>query len=176
MTLLTRGLLQIPVKSKVFVSYHHGLDQIWYDQFSLLFGTAYDVVTDRSLERRVDSDDTDYLKRAIRERNITGTSVTIVLCGAETWKRRWVDWEISMTLNKQHALLGIVLPTHLKNQAGEIIVPDRLLENVLSGYAHWIHWTIDPSQLSSAISTARELARQKVKIINQAPLMKRSHP
>jgi len=46
-----------------------------------------DIFTDKSLERRIDSEDADYLRRTIRENNISGSSLTIVLCGAETWKR-----------------------------------------------------------------------------------------
>jgi hypothetical protein len=68
------------------------------------------VITDTSIDRRIGSDDVDYHQQVIREQHITGSSVTVVLCGAETWKRRWVDWEIQMTLNKRHALLGICLP------------------------------------------------------------------
>lgn len=175
MGIWTKGLHQIPVRSRVFVSYYHDQDQFWYDRFSALFGDAYEVVTDRSLERRIDSDDPEYVRRAIRERNITGTSMTVVLCGGETWKRRWVDWEIFMTLNKQHALLGVVLPNHIV--FGEsILVPDRLAANIRSGYAHWVHWTESPFELSQAISTARERAKQTRHIDNSLPQVKRSRP
>lgn len=173
-TLLGGSLLQIPTKPRVFISYHHDNDQAWYDRFSTLFNEAYDILTDNSLEREIDSDDTDYVKRAIREKNITGTSITVVLCGEETWRRRWVDWEIQMTLNKQHALLGILLPTHSKNSRGEIIVPDRLLANINSGFAHWIHWKEDPASVNTAISSAREISKQARLIDNSAPAMIRS--
>lgn len=76
-----------PVKPKVFVSYHHDNDQRWYDQFTRVFADAYDLVTDRSLGACVESDDCEYVMRVIREQYLTGTSVTIVLCGNETWKR-----------------------------------------------------------------------------------------
>src|SRR5690606_23807434 len=110
-------------KRRAFVSYHHDGDQFWYDQFS---GWARDLelFTNRSLQEPVDSDDLqNYVHRYIREHHINGTSITIVLCGPETWKRKCVDWEIGSTVNKGHALLGIALPTALRVPSG-IVVPD----------------------------------------------------
>jgi len=71
------------VKPRVFVSYHHGNDQPWYDRFAVVFGGAYEVFTDRSLRDSIHSDNTEYVMRVIREQYITGSSVTIVLCGSE---------------------------------------------------------------------------------------------
>jgi len=166
--------LSIPPKPKIFVSYHHRLDQGYYGLFTQLFAGSYDIVTDTSVERRIDSDDSDYQQRVIREQHIAGSSVTIVLCGAETWKRRWIDWEIQMTLNKKHALLGICLPTNPKNINGKVTVPHRLYANIVSGYAHFIDWTDDPNVLRAAIDAAKEKARQTRNIDNSAPRMQRS--
>ncbi|MEN6424318.1 MAG: TIR domain-containing protein [Phycisphaerales bacterium] len=166
--------LVVPTKSKVFISYHHDGDQAYYDRFVRLFDAHYEIITDTSLERRVDSDDVDYQQRVIREEHVTGSSVTIVLCGPESWKRRWIDWEIHMTLNKQHALLGIALPTAVTNHLGQIIAPDRLVANINSGYAHWMQWTEDPQVLRSAIDTARIKARVVQNIRNSEPRMQRS--
>ena len=164
----------VTVKPKVLVSYHHQRDQAYYGRFTTLFSTGYEIITDTSIDRKIDSDSSDYQQQVIREKHITGSSITIVLCGAETWKRRWVDWEIHMTLNKQHALLGIVLPTAIPNQLGQIIVPDRLLANVNSGYGHWVRWTEDPNVLRAAIRAARLKARRTRKMDNSAPRMVRS--
>lgn len=176
--LLRQALLRlsIPVKPKVFVSYHHRCDQAYYDRFASLFANGYEVITDTSIGRKIGSDDVDYQQQVIREQHITGSSITVVLCGAETYKRRWVDWEIHMTLNKEHALLGIALPTASRNQAGQIIVPDRLQANIETGYAHWIGWTEDPNGVRAAIDTAKENARQTRNIDNSAPRMQRSRP
>jgi hypothetical protein len=43
----------------------------------------------------------------IRDKHITGTSCTIVLCGSLTPWRKYVDWEIKATLDKEHGLIGI---------------------------------------------------------------------
>src|SRR5882724_3917505 len=61
------SLLVKPVKPKVFVSYHHKNDQFWYDQFSELFTDSYELFTDTSIGRKIDSDDPIYLSRKIRE-------------------------------------------------------------------------------------------------------------
>lgn len=162
------------IRPRIFVSYHHANDQSWYGLFTTNFSIAYDVFTDTSLERKVDSNDVDYARRVIREQNIKGSSVTIVLCGAETWKRRWVDWEIQMTLNKQHALIGINLPTCAVNQFGQRIVPGRLVDNINSGYAVLCDWPQDVAMLHQSIGDAQARTRIPSNIINTRPTMKRS--
>lgn len=171
---LTGLRIGAPEKSRVFVSYHHQGDQWYYERFSTLFADGYQIITDNSIERRIGSDDVTYQQQVIREQHITGSSITIVLCGAETWKRRWVDWEIHMTLNKGHALLGVVLPSVSRNAAGQSIVPDRLVTNLNTGFAHWINWTEDAAGLRAAIGEAKNRARFTSKIDNSAPRMERS--
>jgi hypothetical protein len=143
-----------PTKRKVFVSYHHHLDQQWYDRFSALFGDHYEALYDHSLDRLVDSDNPDYTARKIREDNIRGSSITIVLCGVETWKRKYVDWEIHDTLLYDHALLGIAVPTTPVTWDNKVVVPDRYYDNWLTGYAGWLLWTEDPSVIKAAIEGA----------------------
>ena len=165
-----------PRKPRVFVSYHHDIDQVSYNRFSTLFGGAYDVFTDTSLDRSVDSTNAEYLTRSIRENNINNSSTTLVLCGSATWKRRWIDWEIDMTLRKQHALLAIVLPSQPWNSQNSYFWPDRLFDNLQSGYAHWVYWTEDAAVVRLAISTARNRARFTAKIANSRARMERSRP
>jgi hypothetical protein len=132
--------LMKPARRKVFVSYHHGGDQAYYDEFSRFFHDQYEAIRDNSLERLIQSDNTEYVMQQIREQYITGTSCSIILIGAQSHERKYLDWEIKATLDKEHGLLGIVLPTHVKNNLGQIIVPDRFLDNANSGYAIWTHW------------------------------------
>lgn len=143
---MTNGILdalraQATPKRKIFVSYHHGNDQAYYDAFSASFHDTYDVITDNSLERRIDSEDVDYVMRRIRENYISGSSCTIVLVGRDTWGRKYVDWEIKATLEKQHGLIGVQLPTLVPGAAGTVSVPDRLNDNIRSSFAQWISWT-----------------------------------
>lgn len=152
-------MFDLPKKPSVFISYHHRNDQYWYDRFSTIFGDTYDLFSDTSVNRRIDSDDPDYQSRKIREDHITGSSITVVLLGAETWKRKHVDWEIHSTLEKEHALLGLVLPTHVTNAAGQTIVPDRFYDNLHSGFAHMATWSENPSDVAGAIASAKLKAK-----------------
>jgi hypothetical protein len=62
------------VKRKIFVSYHHGGDQFYYEEFSRIFHDTYEVISDNSLERSFDSDDPIYVMRRIREAHIFATA------------------------------------------------------------------------------------------------------
>lgn len=166
-----------PIKRKVFVSYHHRNDQAWYNSFSQTFGTQFDLFHDTSLDRQIDSDNTQYIAQAIRDGHIKGSSVTIVLMGTDTWKRRWVDWEIHATLEDGHGLLGIVLPDpyHSKDMSGNIIVPGRFFSNHQSGYAPLIHWPANYQILKQWIDYAFQLSSSNRNlIINTAPKIQRS--
>lgn len=153
-----RAFLSQGIKRKVFVSYHHDNDQWYYDEFSRIFSSQYEVVRDNSLDRFIDSTDTDYVMRRIRENYITGTSCTIVLCGEETRWRKYVDWELKATLDKQHGLIGVNLPNNPLDHMGRVQVPDRLLDNINSGYAIWTSWgalTIEHLRISIEAANAK---------------------
>ena len=163
-----------PVKRKVFVSYHHRGDQRYYDTFAQTFGGIYDVVEDHSLDREVDSDNVDYVMRVIRQEYITGSSCTIVLCGAQTSGRKHVDMEIKGTLDAEHGLIGMQLPT-LPIINNKVSTPERLHDNIETGYAVWIHWEAiiaNPAYLSTVIEDANR--RDKRLIRNSRPLRLRN--
>ena len=161
------------IKRKVFVSYHHGYDQWFYNEFSRVFSNIYDVICDNSLDRVIDSDDPEYVLRRIREKYITGSSCTIVLCGAETPNRKYVDWEIKATLDKQHGLIGVKLPTSIISQQGKVIIPDRLYDNIQTGYAFCVDWEALTAQY---LKQCIELANSKPAslINNSRPMMRRN--
>jgi len=164
-----------PQKRKVFISFHHKNDQPWFDYFVRKFSDQYEVFIDKSIgETKVRSDDPEYINRAIREDYIKGSSITIVLCGAETQKRKYVDWEIYSTLNYEHVLLGIALPTAQKTPDGKVIVPDRLYTNWATGYAHWMSWTDDASELKKQIEIAIQKSENKNLINNSQEKMQRN--
>ena len=158
---------QQPVKRKVFVSYQHHGDQVYYEAFSKTFCDTYDVITDNSLERRIDSEDVNYVIRRIREGYVSGSSCTIVLVGKDTWGRKYVDWEIQATLEKKHSLIGVRLPTAPTTPQNTVIVPGRLFDNIKSGYALWLTW----QELTSGAHTCSQYieqanARDKMLIVN----------
>lgn len=165
--------LMNPTRRKVFVSYHHSGDQAYYDEFSRFFHDQYEAVRDNSLERLIQSDDVEYVMRQIREQYITGTSCTIVLIGARSHERKYLDWEIKATLDKCHGLVGIVLPTHAKNTFGQIIVPDRFLDNYKTGYATLTYWDgLTVPGLTQMIDAA--IAKSQRLIDNSRPMRQRN--
>jgi hypothetical protein len=165
-----------PVKRKVFISYHHRGDQAWFDYFTTLFGDRYEVFYDRSLDGGIRSDDAEYVNRTIREDYIVGSSTTIVLCGAETGKRKYVDWEIHSTLHHQHALLGIALPTAMRDDQGRILIPSRLYANIQTGYAHWMSWSDNPQVLQGGMEAAIQRSAKTWLADNTLPKMARNLP
>lgn len=162
------GNLFVPVRHRVFISYQHSRDQVFYEAFSRAFHDTHEAFFDNSLERRIDSDNADYVIRRIREDYIRGTSCTIVLVGAEIWGRKYVDWEIKATLDKEHALIGVQLPTLPINPlTNRVNVPARLSDNIDSGYALWVRWdqlTASSAALNGYISEAK--ARHASRIAN----------
>lgn len=164
-------------RRRLFVSYHHAQDQAYYNAFSSLFDYTWQWVCDRSLRQLYGNTGTDpeYVIRQIRERHITGTSCTLVLCGACTAQRKFVDWEICATLNKGHGLIGIDLqPIPGWVPIGHRI-PDRLGDNYGSGYAvrhSWYELRFSPWVLAFWIEDA--LSRDKSLIDNSRPTMRRN--
>ena len=86
----------------------------------------YDIFIDGSVN---DGDISDYLstetiRQKIRDNYLRDTSVTIVLIGPETWKRKYVDWEISSSIrnteyNPRSGFIGILLPNHRDSGRGK---------------------------------------------------------
>lgn len=166
---MSNGLLsslEIP-KRRIFVSFHHGNDRPYYDAFSRWLSSSYDVVQDNSVDREIDSDNVEYVIRNIRENYITGTSCTIVLCGAQTPWRKFVDWEIKATLDKEHGLIGINLPTNLLQQ-NKYVVPDRLHDNIASGYALWLQWADLDAGAQSLVTKIEEANYRSHDLIRNA--------
>ena len=152
-----------PTRHKCFVSYHHD-DQVEVEAFIDGFGDVFIAkalgVSDE--DDFIDSDDTDYVLREIREKYLTESTVSIVLVGKCTWARKYVDWEIMSTLrndskNKRSGLIGITLPS-AANYSGKKS-PDRLADNVQGakgdeGYARWKKYPESKSSLRSWIDDA----------------------
>lgn len=124
------------VRHKVFISYHHE-DQEEVEAFIEEFDEKKDLFITRALgvgmeQEIIDSNDTNYVMRRIRELYLKDSTVTIVLIGKCTWARRYVDWEIQASLRQgqtatPNGLLGIKLPSYNGNG-----YPDRLNKNLKS--------------------------------------------
>ncbi len=170
---MANGLLSgLGIKRKVFVSYHHGGDKAYYDAFINAYSNMYDVIHDNSVERAIDSSNTDYVIRRIRENFITGSSCTIVLCGAQTPYRKFVDWEIKATLDKQHGLIGVNLPSNPLSVNSKYIVPDRLHDNIESGFAIWTNWASFTQNIESVHGFIEQANSRSALLINNSRALK----
>lgn len=164
----------MPTRRKVFVSYHHA-DQGEVDEFVRAFDHYRDVFIARGLGREmsqdvIDSQDTDYVMRRIRELYLANSSVTLVLVGRCTWARRYVDWELQASLRSgstttPNGVFGIVLPS----AASSPVAPDRLKRNVAKDgtkYAHWYHYPQDSASLFTWIEEAFAARSTKAHLID----------
>jgi len=80
------------IRHKVFVSYHHENDERYKIIFEKMFG---DVYISKSVEiGDIDPNlKTETIRQKIRDEFLRDSSVTVVLVGKETWKRKHIDWE-----------------------------------------------------------------------------------
>lgn len=118
-------------RHKCFVSYHVAdIDEV--KKFLNDYGSEFIARTVGVTEEDdfVDSTDTEYIKRRIRETYLSDSTVTIVLLGKCTHKRKFVDWELSSslrrdTVNTLSGLLAMPLPS-MNNSA---TLPARVGDN-----------------------------------------------
>lgn len=151
-------------RHKVFVSYHHANDQYYRDQFEYMFTNIYDILVTRSVQIGDISPliKTDTIRQAIRDKYLRDSTVTVVLIGTETWKRKHVDWEIGSSIrhtkfNPRSGLLGIFLPSHPdygRENYHPHIIPPRLYDNVKCEYACLYHWSTNPLTVQNWIHKA----------------------
>lgn len=176
-----RDYLDPTPRHKVFVSYHHDNDEYYKTEFITVFSNILDGFISKAVEVgdinpliSVDS-----IRSNIRDNFIRDASVTIVLMGTETWKRKHVDWEISGSirqtkLNSRCGLLGILLPSHPNfgnSTYDRGIVPPRLVKNQESGFAEIYNWTQNVTMIKSWIHAAYE-RRKKIAPDNSFPHFK----
>lgn len=151
-------------RHKVFVSYHHANDQNDRDLFEKLFSNVHDIMDSRSVQiGDIDPNlKTDTIRQKIRDEYLGDSTVTVVLIGTETWKRKHVDWEIGASIrdtksNPRSGLIGIFLPSHPNYRRGEYnphIIPPRLHFNVKCGFAKLYNWNTNPNTVQSWIHEA----------------------
>ena len=101
---------------KVFISYHHDNDQRYKEEL-VKFGEQYSIFVDRSVDTGDIPDGwTDQqIRREIRDRYLRDSTVTVVLVGRETRRRKHVDWEIHSSMydgsvNRRSGVVVINLP------------------------------------------------------------------
>ncbi|GAB6091739.1 TIR domain-containing protein [Spirochaeta dissipatitropha] len=149
---------------KVFVSFHHFNDEEYRKKFIKIFSDFAEVIIDQSVgDGDIDPDlKTETIRQKIRDEYLRNSTVTIVLIGTETWKKKHVDWEISSSLrdtqyNKRSGLIGLLLPTR-KDYSTEhfdpYTIPPRLYDNVRNKFAKIYNWTESPQDIQRWVHAA----------------------
>jgi len=168
-------------KHNVFISFHHE-DQYYKKRFEELFSKISDILKSKAvMDNDIDeSMSTDAIRGKIRDSFIRSATVTVVLVGQDTWKRKHVDWEISASIrktknNSRTGLIGILLPTHTDslseplNSAREketfeyekYTIPPRLADNIDCGFAKLYDWNEDPEIVQEWIHEAYKRRDEK---------------
>ena len=174
---------QVNPRHKVFVSYYHAEDQYYRERFEDMFSDYYDIMVSESVE--IDDIDPNLkpetIRQKIRDEYLRDSTVTVVLVGARTWQRKFVDWEIGSSIRKsknntRSGLLGILLPPHPDSGQDRYthgIIPPRLHDNIVCGFAKLYNWSNDPHTVQSWIHDAF-LRRDKIKPYNFYPSFKQN--
>jgi hypothetical protein len=171
-----------PQKRKVFISFHHQ-DEWYRNEFNHLWGHEF-IGTDVKLGDIPTESDADYIKRLIQVDHILNSSVVVALYGAETRKRKHVDWEISAGLSEKvggrKGLVVMIIPGFPVSPYNELGAFDqtrlyphlhpRTVENLKTGYADLYFWPNMYPQLPPALvknlielaATKRETHKDKV--------------
>ena len=148
-------------RHRVFISYHHKNDDNYKEEFETKFKNLF--INESVQDGEYDSELSDrYVKRLIQENNISLSTVVVVLIGAETYKRKHVDWEISAGLTEKvggrSGLIGIILPSYYDNPVNKKLkvgkyydstIPARLNDNIKTKYAKIYKWE-DASRINNS--------------------------
>lgn len=102
---------------KVFISYHHKNDQ-WAKDALITANERFRLFHDCSVDLG-DIDDvlpSQSIRRVIRDEYLRDSTVTILLVGTETYKRKHVDWELYSSMydgvvNKKSGIVVVQLPS-----------------------------------------------------------------
>lgn len=167
-------------RHKVFVSYHHAKDQYYRNYFDNIFSNVHNIMDSKSVQIGDINPNlkTDTILHKIRNEFLRDSTVTVVLVGSETWKRKHVDWEIGASIrntqfNPRSGLLGIILPSYQcpynePNNYSHNTIPPRLHDNIECKFARIYDWSDNPGEVQSWIHDAFQ-RRNKVNPNNSYP-------
>lgn len=148
---------------KIFISYYHAESQKYKDFLIKNYSNI------SFIDCSVDTGDINELlpaqtiRQIIRDEFLRDTTVTIVLIGLDTWRRKHIDWEISSSirntkLNSRSGLVYILLPENDSYYYDQIYLEDvseRIYDNYKNGYAEVLKWNnLNAFNLKIAIDNA----------------------
>ncbi|MYF45727.1 MAG: hypothetical protein F4223_04680 [Rhodobacteraceae bacterium] len=181
-------------KHKTFISFHHE-DDLFKKDFEKQWGEQFKGFVSRSVrDGDIDKNkSTEHTRQLIRDNFISDATVTLVLVGKNTWKRKHVDWEIASSIrdtrkNPRTGLLGLFLPTYsehvsgmktsvLKKAENGLIynpynIPPRLYDNIECGFAKLYSWPNSPIDLRLWIHDAFKHSKKCLPNNNRAGFAK----
>lgn len=141
-------------KHKIFISYYHKEDQHYKNELEKILGKEYAISRSVQIGDINPNNNTDYTRQIIRDNYLRDSSVTIVLIGKNTWKRKHVDWEIYSSMrntisNPRSGVIGIILPTRDDFGKGipfnKYTIPPRLADNLDNKYVSIYDWSDNPN-------------------------------
>lgn len=132
-------------KHKVFISYYHKDDQCYKDKL-LELNKEYNIFDNYSVPEN-DVDDNgktrESIRKIVRDKYIKDATVLVLLCGKNTRRRKFIDWELHAAMyhtkkNPKMGILVINLPTieqceHASDENDKILIDDNC--------ANWVSLT-----------------------------------
>lgn len=148
---------------KCFISYH-AADKKAVDDFCEKFNGSFIRRGIKMEDDIINSNNTDYVMKRIRELYLKDSTVTLVLIGKCTWARRFVDWEVQACLRQPqdghpNGLVAIQLWESYKT------LPNRVKLNVNSEYAKFYTYPESSLNLSLMIDEAWNARFNKASLI-----------
>jgi len=129
---------------KVFFSFHYERD-IWRTNVvrnsGIVEGSAAAGFHDASLWEETKKKGDAEVKKLI-DKGLIGTSVTVVLIGAETSTRKFVDYEIEQSIARGNGLLGIKI-SGIKDKDGKTDVQGAVPARLTNAGAPSYTWDCD---------------------------------
>jgi len=137
-----------------------------HNVFESLFSNYHDILVSKSVQIGDINPNlpAERIRQKIRDEYLRDSTVTVVLIGSETWKRKHIDWEIGASIrqtqyNSRSGLLGIVLPTYPRVDSSKYTsktIPPRLHDNIQCSFAKIYNWSDDPQKIQQWIHEAFE--------------------
>lgn len=147
---------------KVFFSFHYERD-IWRTNIvrnsGIVEGSAAAGFHDASLWEEAKRKGDAEVKKLI-DKGLIGTSVTVVLVGAETSRRKFVDYEIEQSIARGNGLVGIYI-SGIKDQNGNTDTQGPAPARLISAKAGCYYW--DRNKFGDWVETAYKAAHPEPK-------------